>query len=278
MNKEKMIVMDLDGTLLPRNQLILDKTKKVLQYLQGQGVPLVLSSGRDIDSIEKIASQISMSDYKQNSYICLNGLEIYDSKHNLLHSQNKLQYRDALNLNKLAKKYDIDMILFFKDCLYLLEYGKTDIINSHFMNSSKNSVNDINEIPRDYFDCLKKVAFIQTKEVIDKNLTSIQNEATNKYDICKVEDEWIEINPININKGSALKALCDIKNYPIKNTIVFGNGENDIEMLKVAGRSVAMGNSFDTVKAITDDICGDCEDDGIANYLLDLFDLDTDKI
>lgn len=278
MNKDKMIVMDLDGTLLPRNQLILDKTKKVLQYLQQNDISLVLSSGRDIDSIEKIASQISMSDYKQNAYICLNGLEIYDSKHNLLHSQKKLQYNDALNLNELAKKYNIDMILFFKDCLYLLEYGDTGIINSHFMTSVKNSVNDIHEIPREYFDCLKKVAFIQTKEVIDKNLTTIQKEATNKYDICKVEDQWIEINPININKGSALKAICEIKNYSIKDTVVFGNGENDIEMLKVAGTSVAMGNSFDSVKAITDDICGDCEDNGIANYLLDLFDLDIDKI
>ncbi len=49
------------------------------------------------------------------------------------------------------------MIFFFKDCLYILEYGNTGIINDHFMTSVKNEIHDISEIPMSYFDCLKKL-------------------------------------------------------------------------------------------------------------------------
>ena len=78
MNDIKMIVMDLDGTLLTKNQNILPYTKDVLMKYQEKGISLVLASGRDIDSIQKIGKKLNMSDYLQNTYICLNGLEIYD--------------------------------------------------------------------------------------------------------------------------------------------------------------------------------------------------------
>ena len=74
MNDIKMIVMDLDGTLLTKNQNILPYTKDVLMKYQEKGISLVLASGRDIDSIQKIGKKLNMSDYLQNTYICLNGL------------------------------------------------------------------------------------------------------------------------------------------------------------------------------------------------------------
>lgn len=52
--------------------------------------------------------------------------------------------------------------------------------------------------------------------------------------------------------------------------IAFGNGENDIDMLKTAGIGVAMGNSFESVKSAADDICDDCENNGIAKYLINM--------
>lgn len=53
----------------------------------------------------------------------------------------------------------------------------------------------------------------------------------------------------------------------ITDIIAFGNGENDIEMLKFAGKGIAMANSFESVKEVADDICGDNEHDGIGLYL-----------
>ena len=95
MGELKVVAMDMDGTLLTASQDILPYTRKVLMQLQQQGVSLLLASGRDIDSLQKIGQKLNLSDYPQSGYICLNGLEIYDSLGNQLHQEEKLQFKDA---------------------------------------------------------------------------------------------------------------------------------------------------------------------------------------
>ena len=60
-----------------------------------------------------------------------------------------------------------------------------------------------------------------------------------------------------------------LEHYDIKEdeAMDFGDGRNDIEMLKIVGHGVAMANAASDVKACADDICGDVADDGIYHYL-----------
>ena len=51
--------------------------------------------------------------------------------------------------------------------------------------------------------------------------------------------------------------------------MAFGDGNNDIEMLKSVGHGVAMANASDELKAIADDVCGDVAEDGIYYYCLE---------
>lgn len=267
MNDFKVIAMDMDGTLLTSHQEIMPYTKDVLMQLQKQGVSLVLASGRDIDSLQKIGAKLDLSSYPQNGYICLNGLEIYDAKGNQLHQEQKLQYKDAYILSTIAKKHNIDMILFFKDYLYIMDFGQTSIIEHHFVNSQKYKTRNIKDIPLSKFKDLRKVAFVQDSSLINEVIPILQVEYHHQFDICKVEPEWVEINPYGMNKGTALMKYTQIKNISPEHVLAFGNGENDIEMLKVAGIGVAMDNSFDTVKKAADYVCGDNEHDGIGLYL-----------
>lgn len=267
MNDVKIVAMDMDGTLLTASQDILSYTKEVLMKFQETGVSLVLASGRDIDSLVKIGKKLNLSEYSQNGYICLNGLEIYDAKGNQLHQEEKLKREDAIVLTELAKEHHIDMILFFKESLYIMDFGKTGITEHHFITSTKYKTRNIEDIPIEQFEDLRKVAFIQEASHIHEVVPILQEQYHHKFDICKVEPEWVEINPYGTNKGTALMKFAQIKDISIDQVIAFGNGENDIEMLKLAGKGIAMANSFESVKDIADDICGDNEHDGIGLYL-----------
>ena len=66
MGELKVVAMDMDGTLLTASQDILPYTRKVLMQLQQQGVSLLLASGRDIDSLQKIGQKLNLSDYPQS--------------------------------------------------------------------------------------------------------------------------------------------------------------------------------------------------------------------
>lgn len=81
---------------------------------------------------------------------------------------------------------------------------------------------------------------------------------------------WLDINPEGVSKGSALERLRDVIGVDPANTVAVGDQRNDVEMLRWAGRGVAMGNAPDEVKAVADEVCGHVDDDGLAEVLRSL--------
>ncbi len=268
---EKYVIFtDIDGTLLNDKHQITPQTKEALMTLQEQGHALVLASGRDMSSLSQIGQTLNIHKYQQSGYIALNGLEICDYNNQCLHKEQRFQKEDVQILSELAKSKDVDMVIFFRDCIYILEYDQNGIMEQHFIDREKYIVHDIKDIPDHYYDDIKKVAFIKEVEAMNEILEEIQVSMASQYEICKVEDNWVEINPLGATKGKALKKYIDIKNKDIKHTIAFGNGENDIDMLQNAGIGVAMSNAFDTVKNAVKYICLDNNHDGIAMFLKEM--------
>ncbi|MCD7892084.1 MAG: Cof-type HAD-IIB family hydrolase [Erysipelotrichaceae bacterium] len=264
MENIKLVALDMDGTLLDNHLNIRPYTYDILMKMQNKGVGVVLASGRDIISLKEFGNLLNIDQFPMSGYICLNGLEIYDYQGELLFEENKLHKEEALKVFEVAKKYNLDMVFFFKDVLYIVENAHTNILTQHFVGMPKYMVESINDIPLHEFNDLRKIALMQSSSIIEDMLSKIDEK---DYDYCRVDNDWVEVNPLNIHKGSALKQYTLLKKIDIEDTIAFGNGENDIEMIETAGLGIAMANSFDSVKAIADDVCLDNESDGIAVYL-----------
>lgn len=79
--------------------------------------------------------------------------------------------------------------------------------------------------------------------------------------------EFTDISPKSAGKDNGLRAMADYLGVDISDTIAFGDGGNDISLLKAAGIGIAMGNAGDNVKAVADYITTSVDDDGIANAL-----------
>ena len=69
------------------------------------------------------------------------------------------------------------------------------------------------------------------------------------------------------SKARALSAVLERLSISLEDTIAFGDDVNDMEILEKCGRGIAMANALDDVKLVADGICGDCDSDGLANYL-----------
>ncbi len=83
----------------------------------------------------------------------------------------------------------------------------------------------------------------------------------------------MEILRDGINKGSALKWLCDKKGIKRENVIAFGDNYNDIEMIEFAGVGVAMENGEEELKKSADYIALNNNDDGVGKFLKDFLNL-----
>ena len=79
----------------------------------------------------------------------------------------------------------------------------------------------------------------------------------------------VDIIPINAGKGIGIEKVLKYYGIEKSQSMAFGDGNNDIEMLKAVGNGIAMGNASDDLKAVADEICGDVSEDGIYQYCLE---------
>ncbi|MGX8698680.1 MAG: HAD-IIB family hydrolase, partial [bacterium] len=77
----------------------------------------------------------------------------------------------------------------------------------------------------------------------------------------------IEINCAAANKGAALLFLAEYLGIPRENTLAFGDGSNDVTMLRAAGTGVAMANAQPEARAAADAVTARNDEDGVAQYL-----------
>lgn len=81
---------------------------------------------------------------------------------------------------------------------------------------------------------------------------------------------YFEIMPEGVTKGAALKELCAYMGIPIENTVAIGDYYNDVDLMRAAGHSVAMGNAPKEIQLVADAVTGRCLDGGVAQVLYSL--------
>ena len=95
----------------------------------------------------------------------------------------------------------------------------------------------------------------------------LKREADGQLNIFCSEPYFMEIMPLGIEKATSLKLLLSRLGSSNEELIAIGDGLNDIPMLKYAGLGIAMGNAYDEVKKISDDVTFSNEEDGVAECI-----------
>lgn len=265
MNNIHLIVSDMDGTLLNENHELNTTTINILKQAQQQGIGVVLASGRGLKDLTHFSKQLELEKYPLSGYITLNGLELYDSKRKCIEKQQRLTYADIITFNKISLKYQIPLIIFFEDASYLL--------NGHAIN--KSYLVDTSDIQEIDFDSLKdmncskllKIVLCGNEESIEYMLNHLNEDIKNQYEISKVEKQWVEINPQGINKGNGLIEYLNYYHLEKDEVVVFGNGENDISMLKEIPNSVVVDNALEDVKEYGRYLCKSNREDGVVKFI-----------
>ena len=267
MKKIAMIIMDVDGTLLNNQHQISNQTKQVLNQALQQKIPITLASGRDIVSISKIGRKLNLQDYSNNHYITLNGLKTFDIEGNLISGFNGIDYEEAINISNYCKNNQLDLVYCFNRTMYTIQNGQSGYIDYHLKTMERHFVDEFNQIPKELFAGLDKVAIIQNENIINQNMEQLKN-SFKDLNISRVEPYWVEMTPKGVDKGTALQKLTKDLNIDLNQCIAFGNAENDIAMLQCVGHGVAMGNAFENVKSQVQYECLSNDEDGIGKYLI----------
>ena len=236
----KMIVTDLDGTLLDKNKSVSYISKKYLKSLKDNGYIICVDTGRTLGR-----AKYALGGFDYINYIIgNNGTYIYDV------SNDKSLYKSSIKTENIKA-------LFIK---YLDEYEVFEINSYENILSYRSRTRNIEPYVEKIDN--KDEFFNKINDVYNVTISSfiMQDSFSNK--------KWITLINKNDNKFNGLCILKDKIGINNNDIIAFGDGLNDVVMIENVGFGVAMKNALDEVKNKANDITlDDNNNDGVVNYL-----------
>lgn len=256
-----MIVLDLDGTLLNSEVKVSERSKSYLKKLKDMGYIVVIATGRIYESINYV---INGFDYV-NYVITDTGASCYDTSDNHTIFNNPIELETA----KKFKRFYNDNCMFIDVCDKHTIYKYSDIYEDYyFINTTK----DWNYI----FNNCKEISHISVSMKTNEQVMELYNnlkEDIPELDINIMQDsfsdrKWIETIKKGCTKYKAIEELASYLNIDNDEIISFGDGLNDIEMLKKCGIGVALNNALPEVKESANFITSyDHNHDGVIEFL-----------
>ncbi len=250
----KAVFFDIDGTLISfKTHEVPKSTIEAIKELQGKGIKAILATGRSINSIE----HVKHLDF--DGYITFNGGYCLTKDLEVL-------YREPIDAR------DIESVL---------AYAKEKALSFSFMSEREITIHDVTpEIAGMYAHLNLPVPKLVDMETVDTGSilqTNIflgpeeEQEFMEKVMPNSLSSRWTplfaDVNPKGLSKKVGIDIFCKHFGVELEETMAFGDGGNDISMLKNVKVGVAMGNANPEVKEISDYVTDDVDDDGIWNAL-----------
>lgn len=254
MNKVKIIFFDIDGTLIDMTKkAISDKTVETLLRLKENGVKICIATGRAPGSVPKFDGV----DF--DAFLTFNGSYCFNSSDVILSTP--IPKVDVEKMIENATKINRPVSIASKDRVVA---NGTDKDLSDYFGFAKQEVpvsDDFNEVLKGE---IYQMMMGGRKDEYDDILKNVENARITAW-----WDRAVDIIPANGGKGKGIEAILEYYGIDRSESMAFGDGGNDIEMLQTVGTGVAMGNALDNVKEVADEVCGTSADDGIYNYCLE---------
>lgn len=248
----KAIFFDIDGTLISNKKGVLpESTKRCLKILKEKGIKRIVCTGRhkiEMNALHNI-------DWDFDGYITLNGNLCLDEDF-IPYAGKNIQEDEAMVLGEIFKAKKIPFAIVTEDNLYI-NYVDQQVIT---VQGSTNG-----EIPS--IDEYHGEKIYQVITYIDKDKQKMLTEFLDECSVTSWNEHAINIISRGTSKATGIKKSLEHFGIDQSETMAFGDGNNDEEMLKYVSIGVAMGNATDKLKSIADYVTDEVDNDGIEKAL-----------
>ena len=250
MENTSIILSDLDGTLFRNDKSISDFTKETIRQAQAKGLLFGICTSRANVNAVKFLEGI------EPDILITNGGGI-------VYYQDKKIYDCEFTVEEIRKLIDAAFEVFGKDVIISAD-------NEHALYSnSRDELGDKFWTYNDFSDfretCMKMCIESLDKEKVEKVASVI---GLDQIDYLPFSDiPWYKLSKKAATKEKAIEELCRHLNIESSQIAAFGDDFNDIGMLKLCGKGIAMENAIEEVKNAADQVCASNEKDGVAKWI-----------
>lgn len=246
----KMIVCDLDETLMSDDGTLSEKNTAAIQAAAAKGVYFVPNSGRSYTSFQNDLEKMRLRDQPNQYSISYNGGLIVENKDNRPIAVNAMPFEVAKAVFATgAADSKAATHVYTQDKLYIYHPISED---SAYLINRGVDFEEMKTTDFDQFKGMNVMKVIMALPTMDER-QQMRAAVESKVDPAKLavtysSDRYVEFNPAGINKGSAAIQLGELLNIKPEEIIAAGDNSNDLPMLKVVGLPVSVANGIDSVK------------------------------
>lgn len=263
--KYKLLVLDIDGTLLNSNNQISDRTIASLVKVQEMGVRIVLASGRPTYGILPIAKLLKLGNYG-GYIISYNGGQIINAQNGEILFERRINPEMLPSIEHKAEKYGFPLFTYHDEAIITNTANNKHIEREASINNLNIIVEPHLSIAVDFAPC--KCVLVSDDDEALKDLESHwKKRLSGSLDIYRSEKFFLEVAPSGIDKAATLSVLLELLSIPQEEVMAIGNGVCDVSMLQIVGFGVAMKNAQHSVKACADQVTDSNDDDGVAQII-----------
>lgn len=264
----KMIVSDMDGTLLNSSKEISKANREVIRQAQAKGVKMVLATGRIFVSAKQYAKDLGLD----TPIIACNGALIKNPISEEVFENKPIAKEQVRQIIEVFEKESVYYHFYTEKDFYTRELKYTSLAYLQFNEQVDEEdkinlmvVKDLKRVARETQDVMKFVAIDD-----DPKIMRLVRERLMQVSGIEISQSWhnnLEVMTAGISKGEALEKVAAIYDIKPHEVLAIGDHLNDISMIERAGYGVAMGNAEEKVQSTAVYVTTSNDEDGFARAI-----------
>jgi Cof subfamily protein (haloacid dehalogenase superfamily) len=254
--------------LIGRDALLRPRTRAAITRARRAGIPVIVATGRMFRSVEPYLDEAGISD----PVICYQGAAVVDprSREFLLHEPLELGVaREAI---AALEEVGLSPNVYVDDRLYVAEETEYSRAYSDFQHLPVTEVGDL----LDWLDrAPTKLVAVADPPVLADIRVGLERRFDGRAYITTSLPYLLELGNPAVTKGSGLTFVATQLGLELARIVAFGDGENDVELLEVAGFGVAVEGGHPRLRAVADWTCAGPEEEGVGRIIDAILDLDS---
>ena len=270
----KLVLSDIDGTILNDQHEIDSKLPQVISQLNEKNIPFILASARSPYGIFPLRTKLSLEDFP---IACYNGALVLEGSITNYRTitEHVIQNQEVtFILEAIMREFPQVSISLYSGINWIVNRVDKWIRIEADITKDTPKVKDISKFITENNPSIHKLLLIEKPEIIQQVNELLKQLNLNDSAFYLSKENYLEITSKEVSKEKALLDLSEYYNVSLLNTMTIGDNYNDIPMLTMAGLGIAMSNAPKEVKVYADVETGNNNNHGVSDvinkYILDI--------
>ena len=264
----KLLVFDIDSTILPRGSQLHPFTLEVLQRLRERGIACTLATGKNLPSAKVTADELAI-----DIPLILSNGTLIETRFGEVLARTALPETITQQVMRICTDWPQDLVMYIGDGLFFPEMTENLSTTYGKVPFGLHQVGDWQSIT-DLFPLVNKCVAVDHQSYT--NLLALEKafrkNVNGQADVLFTCPQLLEVVPKGVDKATGMQELAGLLGIRMDEIMAFGDFDNDTSMLAAAGLGVAVENSSPAAIASADLVIGSCDQNGPAVFLDRLLD------